>query len=75
MDKKEVERFAGVARKESFFESQVTDLNSRIKALEFDNAELSVKNEELMERVKKLANRQPSWPKVYRPHRRYQKNK
>jgi len=27
-------------------------------------------NEELRERVKKLASRQPSWPKGYRPRRR-----
>ena len=66
MDGKEVKR------KESFFESKVDDLTSRIKSLEFDNAELSVKNKELSERVSKLANRQPSWPKGYRPqNRRY----
>jgi|TARA_B100001750_G_scaffold247091_2_gene271645 hypothetical protein len=55
------------------FEKEI--LAKRVKELEFDNAELSVKNEELMERVKKLANRQPSWPKGYRPQRRFQKNK
>jgi len=50
-------------------------LIKRVRELEFDLAEMSVKNEELMERVKKLANRQPSWPKGYRPQRRFQKNK
>ena len=50
-------------------------LIKRVKELEYDLAEMSVKNEELMERVKKLANRQPSWPKGYRPQRRFQKNK
>ena len=46
-------------------------LIKRVKELEYDLAEMSVKNEELMERVKKLANRQPSWPKGYRPSRRH----
>ena len=32
-------------------------------------AYLKKENEELRERVKKLASRQPSWPKGYRPHR------
>ena len=50
-------------------------LIKRVKELEYDLAEMSVKNEELMERVKKLANRQPSWPKGYRPQRRFHKNK
>ncbi len=50
-------------------------LIKRVKELEYDLAEMSVKNEEVMERVKKLANRQPSWPKGYRPQRRFQKNK
>ncbi len=60
---------------EAFEAFEKETLVKRVKELEFDNAELSVKNEELMERVKKLANRQPSWPKGYRPQRRFQKNK
>ena len=57
-------------REEGFFASKVIDLQDQIKALEFENAELVKSNEELRERVKKLASRQPSWPKGYRPNRR-----
>ena len=57
-------------REEGFFASKVGDLQDQIKALEFENAELVKSNEELRERVKKLASRQPSWPKGYRPRRR-----
>ena len=57
-------------RKEGFFASQVSDLQNRIRFLEYDNSELVKTNEELAERVKKLASRQPSWPKGYRPNRR-----
>ena len=57
-------------RKESFFEFKVEDLLARVKALEWDNAELVKTNEELSERVTKLANRQPIWPKGYRPQNR-----
>ena len=57
-------------REEGFFASKVIDLQDQIKALEFENAELVKSNEELRERVKKLASRQPSWPKGYRPRRR-----
>tara|TARA_B110000208_G_scaffold71353_1_gene91770 strand:+ start:225 stop:431 length:207 start_codon:yes stop_codon:yes gene_type:complete len=44
----------------------VSDLQARIKELEYDCAELVRNNEELSERVKKLASRQPTWPKGYR---------
>ena len=57
-------------REEGFFASKVFDLQDRVKALEFENAELVKSNEELRERVKKLGSRQPSWPKGYRPNRR-----
>ena len=57
-------------REEGFFAAKVFDLQDQIKALEFENAELVKFNEELRERVKKLASRQPSWPKGYRPRRR-----
>ena len=56
-------------REEGFFESKVTTLENQIKALQFDNAELVRTNDELAERVKKLASRQPAWPKGYRPRR------
>jgi|TARA_B100001540_G_C15174787_1_gene359281 hypothetical protein len=54
-------------REEGFFESKVAELEHTIKALQFDNAELVRTNDELAERVKKLASRQPTWPKGYRP--------
>ena len=56
-------------REEGFFASKVFDLQDQIKSLEFENAELVKSNEELRERVKKLASRQPAWPKGYRPRR------
>ena len=43
---------------------------NRVKELEFENAELQRKNEELMERCKNLASRVPAWPKGYRPTRK-----
>ena len=56
-------------REEGFFESKVVTLENQIKALQFDNAELVKSNSELTERVKKLASRQPAWPKGYVPRR------
>tara|TARA_B100001179_G_C18534182_1_gene378585 strand:- start:645 stop:848 length:204 start_codon:yes stop_codon:yes gene_type:complete len=44
-------------------------LTKRVKELEYDCAELVKKNEELSERVKKLATRTPKWPDGYRPKR------
>ena len=62
-------------RVEGFYESKVVTLENEIKGLSFDNAELVKQNEELRDRVKTLASRQPSWPKGYRPQRRYNSNK
>ena len=56
-------------RDEGFFESKVTDLENQIKALQYDNAQLTVRNGELSERVKKLATRTPAWPRGYTPRR------
>ena len=53
-------------REEGFFASKVFDLQDRVKALEFENAELVKYNEELAERVKKLATQRPSG---FRPRR------
>ena len=64
-----------VVRKEAFFENQVGTLQARVKELEYDCAELVQSNSELSERVNKLANRQPSWPKGYRPQRRHNPNR
>ena len=57
-------------RNEAFLENEVSTLTSRVKELEFDCAELQKSNEELRERCKKLASRQPEWPKGYRPNRK-----
>ena len=57
------------AREEGFFESKVVTLENQIKALQFENAELVRTADELAERVKKLASRQPAWPKGYAPRR------
>ena len=56
-------------REEGFFESKVASLENQIKALQYDNAQLTTQNGELSERVKKLATRQPAWPKGYSPRR------
>ena len=58
-----------IIREEGFFASKVVELENQVKALGYENAELVKTNEELGERVKKLAARQPSWPKGYRPNR------
>ena len=61
----------GHGRNEAFLENEVLVLTRRVKALEWDCAELTIVNSELQERVKKLASRQPAWPKGYRPQRRH----
>ena len=53
-------------REEGFLASKVEGLLSQIRGLEFDNAELAKANEELRERVKKLATQRPSG---FRPRR------
>ena len=53
-------------REEGFFASKVEGLLSQTRGLEFDNAELAKANEELRERVKKLATQRPSG---FRPRR------
>ena len=62
-------------RVEGFFEARCRELENQIKALQFENAEMSVKSDELSERVKTLANSQPTWPKGYKPQRRFNSNK
>jgi len=62
-------------REEGFFESKVADLENKIKALQYDNAELVRTNDDLMDRVNKLASRQPAWPKGYTPRRNDYRNK
>ena len=57
------------ARVEGFFEARCRELENQVKIMQFDNAELSVKSDELTERVNQLANRQPTWPKGYKPQR------
>ena len=53
-------------REEGFFASKVKELENQVKVLGFDNAELVKANEELAERVKKLATQRPSG---FRPRR------
>ncbi len=62
-------------RNEAFLENEVSTLTARVKELEFDCAELQRTNFELLERVKKLGSRQPTWPKGYRPQRRNNKER
>ena len=60
---------------EGFFEARCRELESKVKALQHSNAELTVHRDELSERVKQLASRQPSWPKGYKPQRRHNSNR
>ena len=46
-------------RVEGFFEAKVAELQNTVKALQWDNAELTKKNGELTERVKELASTRP----------------
>jgi hypothetical protein len=62
-------------RVEGFFEARCRELENQVKALQYDNAELSVKNDQFSERVTQLANRQPAWPKGFKPQRRFTPNK
>ena len=62
-------------RVEGFFEALCRELENEVKAMQFVNAEMSVKNDELSERVKTLANRQPTWPKGYKPQRKFNSTK
>ncbi len=47
----------------------IQKLEQQVKSLQYDCAELQKHNDELAERVKKLASRQPIWPKGYQPRR------
>ena len=61
-------------RNEAFLENEVQVMTRRVKTLEWECAELQQSNSELFERVKKLASRQPAWPKGFRPQRRHNSN-
>ena len=61
------------SRSENFFEHKSQRLESRVKDLEFNCAELQRQNEEMREKIKKLSSRTPEWPRGYRPTRRPQK--
>ena len=52
-----------------------TELIKQIKDLQFALAEMTVENEGLKLRVKKLATRQPQWPKGYRPTNKKYENR
>jgi hypothetical protein len=58
---------------EGFFEHKCANQLERIRKLEHECAELQIKNNEMSERVKKLATRQPEWPQGYRPRRHFPK--
>ena len=55
---------------EAFHQTEVKELTAEVKSLQYDCAELTKENDELRERVKKLASRPPTWPKGYRPQNR-----
>ena len=47
----------------------IQKLEQQVKTLQYVCAELQKHNDELADRVKKLASRQPVWPKGYQPRR------
>ena len=47
----------------------IQKLEQQVKSLQYDCAELQKHNDELAEKIKKLATRQPVWPKGYQPRR------
>ena len=47
----------------------IQKLEQQVKTLQYDCAELQKHNDDLADRVKKLASRQPVWPKGYQPRR------
>ena len=47
----------------------IQKLEQQVKTLQYDCAELQKHNDELADRVKKLASRQPVWPKGSQPRR------
>ena len=47
----------------------IQKLEQQVKSLHYDCAELQKHNDELSERVKKLASKTPVWPKGYQPRR------
>jgi predicted nucleic acid-binding Zn ribbon protein len=62
-------------RVEGFFEARCQELENEVKVLQFNNAEMEKQCEELSKRVNTLANRQPIWPKGYKPQRRLNSNR
>jgi|TARA_B110000305_G_scaffold196169_1_gene221120 hypothetical protein len=58
---------------EGFFEHKCKNQESRIHQLEHQCSELTLKYNEMSERVKKLATRQPEWPQGYSPRRKFTK--
>ena len=58
---------------EGFFEHKCKNQESRIRQLEHECSELTLKYNEMSERVKKLATRQPEWPQGYSPRRKFTK--
>ena len=54
-------------RQIGFLENQVDEMSNRMKNLEYDLSKMTVENNQLRERVTKLATRIPSWPKGYHP--------
>ena len=56
-------------RTENFFQAKYEELYETMKNDQVELAYLQRENDELRERVNKLASRVPAWPKNYRPTR------
>jgi len=70
LSEKELEQEQNAMKMFDVVEAENKKLVLRVKELEFDCAEMAKQNHELSERVKKLAMRQPSWPKGFKPQGR-----
>ena len=75
MSEKEFEQEQNAIRMLDVVEAENKKLVIRVKELEFDCSELSKTNSELVDRVKRLAMRTPSWPKGFRPQGRRDHNR
>jgi len=57
-----------VVRERDFYRAKLDEANTRIKSLEFDNAELVRRDQELTKRCSELANRGSNRPRFNKRH-------
>jgi predicted nuclease with TOPRIM domain len=57
-----------LVRERDFYRAKNEELNARIKSLEFDNAELVKRDQDLSKRINELANKGANRPRPRRGH-------